>query len=92
LRGWRTVSGAAHLPFFIDYPNNGDRLGRLQAMYERVGHTCAPTRFSELTISGSEVAIRDWLGANDLPLRFVEGNEGICEARVSTSKGEVVIS
>ena len=24
-RGWRTVSGPDHRPFFIDYPNNGNR-------------------------------------------------------------------
>src|SRR5437870_1214962 len=42
LRGWRTVTGPPHLPFFIDYPNNGDRAGRLEAMYARVEHTCSP--------------------------------------------------
>ena len=61
LRGWRAVSGPAHLPFFIDYPANGDRLGRWQAMYDRVGHTCAPTGFTELTISGSETEMAEWL-------------------------------
>ena len=50
-----------HLPFFIDYPNNGDRVRRWRAMYERVRHTSAPRGFSELTISGSERAMRDWL-------------------------------
>ena len=92
LRGWRAVSGPPHLPFFIDYPNNGDRVGRWQAMYERVGHSCAPTTFSRLTISGSESEMRDWLGPNELPLRFVSGNQGICEARIATADGEVVIT
>jgi hypothetical protein len=91
LRGWRTVSGPPHLPFFIDYPNNGDRVGRLRELYERVGHTCAPERFSELTISGSEPELRDWLGPHDLPLRFVSGRDGIREARVATARGIVVI-
>jgi hypothetical protein len=54
LRGWRTVTGPAHLPFFIDYPNNGDRVGRWQAMYGRVRHTCGPGGFIELTVGGSE--------------------------------------
>src|SRR4051812_24008195 len=31
LRGWRTASGPSHLPFFIDYPNNGNRPERLMA-------------------------------------------------------------
>lgn len=91
LRGWRAVSGPAHLPFFIDYPNNGDRLGRWQAMYDRVGHTCAPTCFTELTISGSETEMADWLGTNDLPVRFIEGNGGLREARFATAAGEVVL-
>ena len=91
LRGWRAVSGPAHLPFFIDYPNNGDRSARLRAIYERVGHTCAPTRFSQLTISGPEREMEEWLGPNDLPLRYVSGQEGIREARIATANGEVVI-
>jgi hypothetical protein len=92
LRGWRAVSGPPHLPFFIDYPNNGDRVGRWQAMYDRVGHSCAPAGFSELTISGSESELRDWLGPHDLPLRVVAGRVGIREARIATADGEVVIA
>lgn len=92
LRGWRAVSGPAHLPFFIDYPNNGDRLGRWQAMYDRVGHGCAPTSFTELTISGSEAEMGEWLGPNDLPLRFIDGSRGLCEARFATDRGEVALS
>src|SRR5206468_455816 len=34
LRGFRAIDGPPHLPFFIDYPNNGDRLGRWQAIYD----------------------------------------------------------
>ena len=92
LRRWRAVSGPAHLPFFIDYPNNGDRAGRLQAIYDRVGHTSSPTRFSELTISGSERELSDWLGPHDLPLRFVAGSEGIREARITTAAGDAAIA
>ena len=91
LRGWRAVSGPANLPFFIDYPNNGDRAGRFLAKYEQVGHTSAPTRFNGLTISGSETEHRDWLGPNDLPLRFTAGDLGVIEARIETAWGEVVI-
>ena len=91
LRGWRAVSGPGHLPFFIDYPNNGDRLGRWHAMYDRVGHTCTPAGFSELVISGSASEMRDWLGPHDLPLRFVAGDDGIRQARIATAHGDVVI-
>jgi hypothetical protein len=91
LRGWRAVSGPANLPFFIDYPNNRDRAGRFLAKYEQVGHTSAPTRFSGLTISGSEAEHRDWLGQNDLPLLFTAGDLGVIEARIETAWGEAVI-
>jgi hypothetical protein len=91
LRGWRAVTGPPHLPFFIDYPNNGDRVGRWQALYQRVGHTCSPRDFSELTISGSESEMRDWLGPHGLRLRFVGGRQGIREARIATATDEVVI-
>lgn len=91
LRGWRAVSGPPHLPFFIDYPNNGDRLGRWHAMYDRVGHTSAPAGFTELTISGSEDEMTDWLGTSALPLRFVDGSEGLTEARIATARGDVLL-
>jgi hypothetical protein len=92
LRGWRTVSGPAHLPFFIDYPNNGDRRGRLQAMYDRVGHTCSPGPFTEVTVAGSEAELGEWLGPNDLPLRVVDGSPGIREARIATVAADIVIA
>ena len=91
LRGWRSVTGPPHLPFFIDYPNNGDRVGRWQALYERVGHTCSPRGFSELTISGSESEMLGWLGPHHLPLRFIGGQQGICEVRIATATGDLVI-
>jgi hypothetical protein len=91
LRGWRTVSGPSHLPFFIDYPNNGDRSGRLRAMYERVGHTSGPLGFSMLTVRGTAREHQEWLGPHELPLRFEPGQQGVIEARIATRRGEVVI-
>jgi hypothetical protein len=91
LRGWRSVSGPLHLPFFIDWPNNEGRLQRRQDMYERVGHKCAPGGFSRLTISGSAREMREWIGPHDLPLRFVDGTRGLVEARIATASGEIVI-
>jgi hypothetical protein len=92
LRGWRAVSGEPHLPFFIDYPNNGDRLERLRKRYAAMKHTSSPTRFSQLTISGSQREMQEWLGPHDLPLRFVRGTRGLCEARIETAAGEVGIT
>jgi hypothetical protein len=96
LRGWRSVAKRegtfrSALPFFIDYPNNGDRGSRLQAAYDRVRHTSAPTGFSELTISGSAGELGDWLGPHDLPIRLVPGDAGLVEARIATAAGDVVL-
>ncbi len=91
LRGWRTAGGRPDLPFFIDYPRNGDRAGRLRAMYDRVGHTSAPSHFAGLTISGSEAEHAEWLGPHALPLRFVPGQRGVVEARIATAWAEVVL-
>lgn len=92
LRGWRTITGASHLPFFIDYPNNGDRIGRWRAIYDRVGHTCSPRTFTELVLGGAERELLEWLGPHDLPLRFVGGRRGIREARIGSARGEIVLS
>lgn len=58
LRGWRTVSSPAHLPFFVDYPRNGDRTARLRAGYERCGHAARPTRFHALHLAFDEEEVR----------------------------------
>jgi len=96
LRGWRSVARRddgwrSAVPFFIDYPNNGDRLARWQAMHDRVGHTCTPGSFTALTISGSPDELAGWLGPNELPLRFVPGNAGLIGVRIATAAGDVVL-
>jgi hypothetical protein len=91
LRGWRTVSGPPHLPFFIDYPNNGNRHERLVALYERVGHTVKPTSFTQLTIEGDEGEMRDWLGPHDLPLTFVRGQRGLVRCELQTAAGRLSV-
>ena len=60
-------------------------------MYDRVRHTCTPSCFTELTVSGSATEMADWLGVNDLPVRFIEGDRGLREARFATGLGEVVL-
>ena len=93
LRGWRSVTGPRHLPFFIDWPNSEGRLRRWEQKYQRVGHTSAPIAFSGLTISGSASEMWEWLGPHDLPLRFVDGTDGLIEARIATAAGgEIVIA
>ena len=91
LRGWRTATGPAHLPFFIDYPNNGNRAERWQAMYERVGHTSRPKGVRRLTVEGSEMEMRDWLGPHDLPIDFVPGSRGLVAAEIDTAQGTVKV-
>ena len=60
-------------------------------MYARVGHTCAPGGFTELTVGGSEDELGDWLGPHTLPLRVTGGAPGLRAARIATANGEVVI-
>jgi hypothetical protein len=91
LRGWRTVSGPDHLPFFIDYPNNGNRAARIQDCYERSCHRARPSHFSALTIRGAEEEMLDWLGPQELPLTFLPGKGGIVAAEITTDAGPVVI-
>jgi hypothetical protein len=91
LRGWRTATGPAHLPFFIDYPNNGNRAERIAALYDRVGHTATPTRFSRLVVEGSTSEMLDWLGPNDLPIEYVEGRRGLVSADIETANGVVTV-
>lgn len=73
-------------------PNNGDRTGRWRAIYERVGHSCAPGRFSELAVGGSRDELDEWLGPHDLPLRFVDGPPGIAAVRIATADGDVELA
>jgi hypothetical protein len=60
-------------------------------MYQRVGHESAPTSFSELVVSGSPEEHLEWLGPNNLPLRFEPGERGVVEARIATRRGQAVI-
>jgi hypothetical protein len=91
MRGWRSVSGPPHLPFFIEYGGLEARAVRLRDLYTRVGHRTAPIAFSRLTISGSESELFEWLGPHQLPLHVVSGNAGLLEARIATAEGEVVL-
>ncbi|HEY6469918.1 MAG TPA: hypothetical protein VI434_09125 [Candidatus Dormibacteraeota bacterium] len=76
----------------IDWPNSEGRLQRWAQKYQRVGHASAPIGFSELTISGSEGEMRDWLGPHELPMRFVDGSSGLVEARIATPTGDIQIA
>ena len=94
LRGWRTASGPQHLPFFIDYPSNGNRSERLMAGYQRAGHTSAPTRFARLVVKGDPTEMRDWIGPNSLPLEFVASpgpGGGLVAAEIATEVGAVSV-
>jgi Glyoxalase-like domain len=91
LRGWRSVTGATDLPFFIDYPNNGDRIGRWQAMYDRVGHASHPGGFAELAVGDPERRTQEWLGPISLPLRFVDGHLGIREVAIEAHPTPLLI-
>lgn len=92
LRGWRSVTDGADLPFFIDYPNNGDRIGRWRAMYQRVRHTSHPGDVIELTLGdGPEDDVRQWLGSNALPLRFEPGRAGVHRVLIEGAPEPIVL-
>jgi hypothetical protein len=91
LRGWRTVDGPWRLPFFIDYPNNGNRSERLDIQYAEAEHTSAPTHFTALHIEADEAEMNEFLGPHDLPLRYRPGNGGIYAAEFATADGVVRI-
>lgn len=91
LRGWRTVDGPPHLPFFIDYPNNGNREERIRAGYAEAGHSCAPTEFTALYVEGDRAEMDEWLGPHDLPLHYRRGTRGLYAAELATSRGLVTI-
>ena len=88
---WRTVTGPAHLPFFIAYDDDGARAGRLADRYERVRHDSAPTRFSRLDVGGDPAEYDAWLGPHDLPLRYVDGPPGLVAVAIETDRGDVGI-
>ncbi len=89
LRGWRTVSGPDRMPFFIDYPNNGDRKGRLLALAEASRHSCLPGSFLNLVIEGDEGELREWLGPHELPILCVPGDQGVVSVEIATSHGPI---
>jgi hypothetical protein len=89
--GWHTVSGPAHLPFFIVYDDDGARAGRLAARYERVAHDSAPTRFSRIDVAGDPAELDAWLGPHDLPVRHVDGPPGLVSVTIATARGDVEV-
>lgn len=91
LRGWRTVSGPCHLPFFIDYPNNPGRPGRMAEMLSRVGHSNATSSVATLVIEGEEQAMNAWIGPHAIPMRFVPGDQGLLAAELATPHGLVTL-
>jgi hypothetical protein len=88
-RGWRTVSGPSHLPFFIDYPNNGNRSERLRTFYERCGHRSLPGGFGRLFIAGDEAEMNDWVGPNAMNMEFSRGGGGLYAVEIQTAAGTV---
>jgi hypothetical protein len=89
LRGWRTVDGGWHLPFFIDYPRNPGRPERMRSQLVEAAHTSAPTHFTALHIEGDKAEMDEWLGPHDLPLHYRSGSRGIYAADIATANGVV---
>ena len=91
LRGWRSVTGPAHLPFFIDYPRNGDRAARWDVLREQAGHDVVAGGFTRLVVEGDAGELSDWLGPHDLPVVVVPGERGLVSTEVATNRGPVTL-
>lgn len=93
VRRWWTVTRDLDLPVLIAYDDpDGSRLGRWQAAYEGIGHTCAPGGFTRIEVGGSREELDAWLGPHDLPVTFVDGPPGLRAVHLSTANGTVLLA
>lgn len=91
LRGWRSVTGPDHLPFFIDYPRNGHRASRWDVLRSEAGHDVEAGGFTRLVVEGDVDELADWLGPHDLPVVVGPGERGLVSAEVATSRGPLTL-
>lgn len=92
---WRFVASEdPSLPFFITYeePESDPdrRLRRWQEWVRDVGNE-AFGGFTFVEIGGDPDRLRDWLGTDDLPIRFVSGRPGLQAVGIAVAGGEIVL-
>jgi hypothetical protein len=89
---WRMVGDPlSPLPFFVSSPVGPARTARHRVVYERAQHDRRAERFAWLEVGGDERELREWLGPNELPIRYVGGERGIRAAAIATGDGGIVL-
>ncbi len=84
---WRSVHAADEaLPFFIAWDDADTHPGKATA-----AHRVALHGLSWVEIGGDPAQVWEWIGRNDLPIRFVSGSPGIRAAGITTAAGEIVL-
>jgi hypothetical protein len=79
-------------PFFIEYDiARADRVEGWQRSYDKAAHECAPGQVTYLEVGGDELAMRQWVGEIDVPLRFVGGEPGLRAVGIATAQGQIVL-
>lgn len=81
--GWR-----CEFPPFVQY-NLPGRVEPPELVITDTGLTLSG--FAWIEVGGSESALSDWVGAAELPLRFIPGSPGPKAAAISSSEGEILL-
>jgi hypothetical protein len=75
------------LPFFIQW-EPGTALPGTTA----ITHPAAPVTISRLDLEGDRERLDEWLGAHDLPIVVRDGRPRLGSVRLTTGRGDVVLS
>ena len=89
---WRSAGveqamAAPALPFFIQW-EPGMALPGTTA----ITHPAAPVTISRLDLEGDRERLDEWLGAHDLPIVVRDGRPRLGSVRLTTGRGDVVLS
>ena len=74
------------LPFFISWDDPTMHPGR-----DPVAHRVPVGGIAWCELAGDREKVEHWMGSNDLPLCFVEGDEGLRRVALANENGEVVL-
>ncbi len=76
------------MPFFIEWDiQPGQHPGRTW-----VGHRVPVDGIAWVEVSGEEDRLREWLGGEELPIRFVPGPPGLRVVGIATPDGDLIVS
>lgn len=91
---WRTVGGVSpNRPFFIAYDADREsRLARWQDRQSGGDQPVLPGAIEWIELGGDESRLRRWIGADQLPLRFVGGEPGVRAVGISMPGGDLIVN